>query len=336
MDLPIAIPSLGQPLHARDRAEMQGVFESAIQQAERAQLRLRVPREDGLMQKLAGMHFHFKPELFLQVHGRTEFRFPRESFELRPGEMCIMPAGVPHAEAVFPEAGRPFRNLVAGYYSNTLSLHLAHEVAPRRPDIAAIEFFQVPNLQELEDLTNSLIQAQRRQAPARDHVVKGLTIALLGMFLNLVATAVDDLNRDIGKVFQVKWLIREQFSNPRLNVKTIAEKLQCSADYLSHLSHRETGEKLIHYIQRIRIEGARFALQTTPLYISEIAFASGFADPAYFARVFKRHTGLTPQEFRDQLDESHRAREARPKTIFFDRVDYTYGEPKPPLEPAAS
>jgi AraC-like DNA-binding protein len=335
MVMPAASLCPGRALHAQDRAEMRALFEQAVQRAERRQLRLRVPPPVGLMQKLPGMHFHFKPELFIQVHGRTEFHFPRESFEVRAGEMCIIPAGVPHGEAVYPEAKQPFRNLVAGYYSNTLSLHFAHEVAPRQPDIAAIEFFHVPNVQELVDLTNSLVQAERSQAPARDHVVKGLTIALLGQFLNLVATAVDDLNRDIGKVFQVKWLVREQFANPDLNVKTIAEQLQCSADYLSHLFHRETGEKLIHYIQRMRIEGASFALQTTPLYISEIAFASGFADAAYFARVFKRHTGLTPQEFRDQLDENRRAREARPKTIFFDRVDYTYGEPKPPLASSA-
>lgn len=315
--------------HPLERAEMREAFEQFIRLAERRQLRIKVPREEGLMQKLPGMHFHFKPELFLQLQGRTEFRLPRGTFDLLPGEMGIIPAGVPHGEAVFAEGGRPFRNLVAGYYSNTLSLHFAHEAAPQRPDIAAIEFFHVPDVDELENLTKSLIHASHRQAPAREHVLKGLTIGLLGMFLNLVATTLDNLNRDIGKVFQVKWLVREQFSNPQLNVKTIAERLQCSADYLSHLFHRETGEKLIHYIQRIRIEGARLALQTTPLYVSEIAFASGFADAAYFARVFKRHTGVSPQEFRDQLDQRHRESEARPKTIYFDRVDYTHGHPTP-------
>jgi AraC-like DNA-binding protein len=273
------------------------------------------------------MHFHFQPEIFLQLQGRTEFRFPKESFELRPGEMCIVPAGVPHGETIYAESDHPFRNFVAGFYSHTLSLHFAHEVAPHRPDIEAIEFFDVPNLAELEGLTNSLVQAFFRQAPARDHVLKGLLIALLGMFQNLVETGSGHLNEDIGKVFQVKWLVREQFSNPNLSVKSIAEKLQCSPDYLSHLFHQETGEKLIHYIQRIRIDGAILALETTPLYISEIAFASGFADPAYFARVFKQHRGESPQDFRARLDEQRRQREARPKTIYFDHVDYSPGQP---------
>lgn len=329
------LPCPGQPLSFRDRAEMRDVFERTIKLAERQQLRLRMPKSERRMQKFPDMHFHFQPEIFIQLQGRTEFRFPKESFELRPGEMCIVPAGVPHGETIYADGDRPFRNLVAGFYSHTLSLHFAHEVAPRRPDIEAIEFFDVPNLAELEGLTNSLVQAFFRQAPARDHVLKGLLIALLGMFQNLVETGSGHLNEDIGKVFQVKWLVREQFSNPNLSVKSIAEKLQCSPDYLSHLFHQETGEKLIHYIQRIRIDGAILALETTPLYISEIAFASGFADPAYFARVFKQHRGESPQDFRARLDEQRRQREARPKTIYFDHVDYSPGQPTPAITPTA-
>ena len=317
----------GKPLQFHDRAEMREVFEQLIKQADRQQLRLKIPREESLMQKHHGMHFHFKPEIFIQLQGRTEFHFPRESLELRPGELAVIPAGVPHGETVFQDASGPFRNLVAGFYSHTLSLHFAHEVSPTKPDIEVIEFFDVPNLDVYLTLTNTLVQTFHMQGPARAQVLKGLMMSLLGMFLNTVETGSGKLNRDIGKVFQVKWIVREQFSNPDLNVKIIAEKLQCSPDYLSHLFHRETGEKLIHYIQRIRIEGAILALETTPLYISEIAYASGFADPAYFARVFKKHKGESPQDFRDRLDHQRSAREERPKTIYFDRVDYTHGIP---------
>jgi len=306
---------------------MRAVFVEAIRKVERQQLRLRVARADGLMQKHPGMHFHFKPEIFLQLRGRTDFKFPRESMTVHAGEMCIVPAGVPHAEEIHHGENGPFRNLVAGFYSNVLSLHFAHEVAPHRPDIDVIEFFEGPNLDVILTLTTHLAQTFHMKAPARDQVMKGMLIALLGMLQNLVETGGDNLNGDIGKTFRVKWLVREQFSNPNLNVKSIAERLQCSPDYLSHLFHRQTGEKLIHYIQRIRVEGAILALETTPLHISEIAYASGFADPAYFARVFKKHTGESPQEFRARLDQRRTQREVQPKTIYFDRVDFTHGEP---------
>lgn len=318
----------GQPVRAHDRAEMRAVLERAIQRIERQQLRVRIPREEGLMEKHKDMHFHFKPEIFLQLSGCTDFRCPKENFRLRPDEIGVLPAGLPHGESVCRgEDGAPFRNLVAGFYSHTLSLHFAREVAPGRPDIEVIEFFDVPNLDVFLTLTSSLVHTFHMQAPARDQVVKGLVLSLLGMFLNLVDTGAGGLNADIGKVFQVKWLVREQFSNPELNVKTIAEKLHCSPDYLSHLFHTETGEKLIPYIQRVRIEGAVLALESTPLYVSEIAYASGFSDPAYFARVFKKLKGETPQEFRARLDAQRSATEAKPKTIYFDREDYSPGAP---------
>ncbi|MCF3648550.1 helix-turn-helix transcriptional regulator [Synoicihabitans lomoniglobus] len=317
----------GKPLDLHDRAAMREIFSRSILAAERQRLRLRVPRLDGLLQKHKDMHFHFRPEIFIQLQGTTEFRFPKESITLLPGEMLIVPAGLPHGETIFRDDFGKFRNLVVGFYSHTLSLHFAHEVAPQRPDIETIEFFEAADLETFVLLTNQVVGAYHMQSPARDALLKGLSIAVLGMFQNLVETGGGSLEGDIGKVLQVKWIVREQFSNSRLNVKSIAERLQCSPDYLSYLFHNETGEKLIHYIQRVRIDGAVMALESSPLYISEIAYASGFSDPAYFARVFKKHRGESPADFRERLDQQRQRQEERPKTIYYDHVDFTAGSP---------
>ena len=313
----------------QNRAEMREVFDRAIKLAEHGRLGLRVPREAKPGQNRLGMHYHYRPEVFLQMQGWTDFSFPREKFRLGPDELCVVPAGLPHAELVFPEAARPFRNLVAGFYNNTLSLHFAHEARPQRPDIEAIEFLDAPDLDVFLTLANSIVHTHAMQGPARDAVLKGLILALLGLFRNLIETGAGKLNSDIGKVFQAKCLVREQFANPELSVQGIADSLGCSADYLSHLFHTETKERLTRYIQRIRIDGATLALERTTLTISEIAYASGFADPAYFGRVFKQHKGMTPQEYRVQLDAQHTQKELQPKTVYFDRVDFSPGEAKP-------
>ncbi len=315
-------------LSTHNRAEMREIFDRTIKLAERDKLRVRVPHEVKQVQNFRGMHYHYRPELFLQLQGSTDFRFPRESFSLNPDELCVIPAGVPHGEIVHAEAALPFRNLVAGFYNNTLSLHFAYEARPNHPDIEVIEFFDAPNLDVFLTLASSLAQTYHSQGPARESVVKGLLIALIGLFRNIVETGTGQLNSDIGKVFRAKCLVREQFANPELSVQSIAEHLGCSADYLSHLFIVETKERLTHYIQRIRIEGAILALETTSLNISEIAYAGGFADPAYFARIFKQHKGLTPQEYRAQLDAHRAAAESQPKTVFYDRLDFTHGQPK--------
>jgi AraC-like DNA-binding protein len=311
-----------------NRAEMREVFDRAIKLAEHDRLHLRVPHEVKSVQNLRGMHYHYRPELFLQLQGRTDFQFPKETFALNPDELCVIPAGVPHGEIVHAEAVRPFRNLVAGFYNNTLSLHFACEARPHKPDIEVIEFFDAPNLDVFLTLANHLAHTFNTQGPARTAVLKGLLIAVLGLFRNIVEAGTGHLNHDIGKVFQAKCLVREQFANPKLSVQHIAELLACSADYLSHLFHTETKERLTRYIQRIRIDGAILALETTSLNVSEIAYASGFADPAYFARVFKQHKDLTPQEYRVQLDAQRTKRESQPKTVYFDRLDFTHGVPQ--------
>jgi len=325
-----AISVRGLPVDFHQRSEMQEVLRRSIKASRRGLQPLKVPREEGLMQAHPGMHYHFKPEIFLQLRGRTSFRTPREEVLVKAGELCILPAGVPHGETVENDGSGAFRNLVIGFYSKTLSLHFAHEVAPGKPDIQAIEFFDTPNLDVFTTITTHIAAAYHGRTPARTHIINGLLTGLLGMLLNLVETGSGTLNKDIAKVFQAKWLVREQLGNPRLNVRNLAEKLHCSADYLSHLFHKQTGEKLIHYIQRIRIDGARLALESSQLYISEIAFASGFQDPAYFTRVFKKMTGESPQGYRDRMEAERSRREDQPKTIYHDHVDWTHGRPVNP------
>ncbi|MBX3737335.1 MAG: AraC family transcriptional regulator [Candidatus Didemnitutus sp.] len=319
-----------------NRAEMRQIFDHAIRLAERNRIMLRVPHEVRPVQNKRGMHYHYRPEIFIGVRGWTDFNFPKESFRVAPDEVCVIPAGVPHGERVGAAPGESFRNLVAGFYNNTLSIHLAHEAKPGKPDIEVIEFFDAPNLDVFLTLANSIASTHNMHGPARDAVLQGLVLALLGLLRNIVETGSGQLNSDIGKVFQAKCLVREQFANPDLSVQHVAEVLGCSADYLSHLFHTETKERLTHYIQRIRIDGAILALETTKLTISEIAYASGFADPAYFARVFKQHKGVTPQEFRAQLDARRKEQEQQPKTVYYDHVDFTHGVPHKKEEPTSA
>jgi hypothetical protein len=128
-----------------------------------------------------------------------------------------------------------FRNLVVGFYSNTISLHFAFEAAPQKPDIEFIKFYDTPNLEHYVALTNQLVEVYHSTSPVKEFILKGIVTNLLASFLDLVETGNNSLNRDIGKVFQTKWIVREQIANPDLNVKLIASTLQCSADYLSHL-----------------------------------------------------------------------------------------------------
>ncbi len=58
------------------------------------------------------------------------------------------------------------------------------------------------------------------------------------------------------------------------------------------------GITLTQYIQHARLEKSKYLLRSTPLSISEIAYACGYNWPSFFNRTFKKSTGVSPSEFR--------------------------------------
>jgi AraC-like DNA-binding protein len=53
-------------------------------------------------------------------------------------------------------------------------------------------------------------------------------------------------------------------------------------------------------LDTVRFEIARKLLHDTDSKIIEIAFSSGYTDPAHFTRAFRRLSGVTPRQFREQ------------------------------------
>ncbi len=81
----------------------------------------------------------------------------------------------------------------------------------------------------------------------------------------------------------------------------LANLLEYSYEHLSREFKRVYGISPVDYLNLLRIEKAKQLLQSPRAGISQIAYACGFNDPTYFARLFKKHTGLSPSKFRNQL-----------------------------------
>ena len=71
-----------------------------------------------------------------------------------------------------------------------------------------------------------------------------------------------------------------------------------STPYLVRLFRATFGTTPLQYINKKKIEKAQITLITEDLPCKEIAYKLGFSDASYFIRLFKKITGLTPQEYR--------------------------------------
>ncbi|MEH7253141.1 AraC family transcriptional regulator [Neobacillus niacini] len=89
------------------------------------------------------------------------------------------------------------------------------------------------------------------------------------------------------------------FYNKQINKKDLAAKLSTNPSHLSRKFKEETKMTLTAYQQMLRINQAKHLLKTENLSVEEIAWTIGYDDPSYFARVFKKETGITPSQYRD-------------------------------------
>ncbi|MCZ8521158.1 MULTISPECIES: response regulator transcription factor [Paenibacillus] len=83
-----------------------------------------------------------------------------------------------------------------------------------------------------------------------------------------------------------------------LNLTGLARSVNMDPHYFSKLFKKKTGENLISYVQRQRVEQAKKLLLETNLAVKEIGERLGFENENYFFRTFKRWTNETPGAFR--------------------------------------
>ena len=81
----------------------------------------------------------------------------------------------------------------------------------------------------------------------------------------------------------------------------MSERFYLSREYISRRFKQQYGVNLSEYVLTIRMNEAKRLLGTSRQRIYEVAQAVGFSDDKYFRKVFKKQVGVTPNEFREQV-----------------------------------
>lgn len=92
--------------------------------------------------------------------------------------------------------------------------------------------------------------------------------------------------------------IRENLDKD-LSLYTLSEQVFLNPSYLSRRFKEITGKNIVDTIADLRVDKACELLRETAYRINKIAALVGYEYPAHFTKMFKRRTGMTPQEYRD-------------------------------------
>ncbi len=103
----------------------------------------------------------------------------------------------------------------------------------------------------------------------------------------------------------IKTIVESHLGDSHFTVRKLCREAGISHPQLHRKLKARTGLSPVQYIRHIRLKHARrLLLSDSSLSIADIAYDTGFSDPDYFSKVFRREFGCTPSEFREQ--KTHR------------------------------
>ncbi|MBW7454906.1 helix-turn-helix domain-containing protein [Paenibacillus sepulcri] len=110
--------------------------------------------------------------------------------------------------------------------------------------------------------------------------------------------SVETKNRTFNAILR---FVTDHFTQ-ELSLQSLADQFFMNPSYISQLFKKEVGETFTAYISRLRIAYARELLDHEQYSIQEIAEKIGYQDYFYFARIFKKMTGTTPSQYRNDRE----------------------------------
>ncbi|MGY5958268.1 arabinose operon transcriptional regulator AraC [Kosakonia sp. BK9b] len=132
------------------------------------------------------------------------------------------------------------------------------------------------------------------------------------------ALAMNALERLIITCFQQQPISNRYAHDPRINavcdylndhideelkIETLASMVFLSASRLAHLFKNDLGTTIYAWREVQRMNRARLLIQSTRLPIYKIAQSVGYSDPVYFTRIFRKHNGIPPAEYKKRYEK---------------------------------
>ncbi len=253
------------------------------------------------------MHFHDFYELVVVCQGTGVHNTKTEEYRIERGDVFLIKPEDAHS------------------YSNTEKLELINLLY--RPDRLKLPMYDLSNVPgyfaffEVEpamrsqhgfksrlrlsddklDYLKNLIMALEKEL---DFCPAGYGYAMASLMMQIILFVSRNFTRtdspgqkDIIRLSEVLSYIGQNYAKD-ITLETLAKKASMSETTLYRMFRKTFGESPVNYVITVRIGHARELLANSNRAISDIAWEIGFHDSNYFSRHFKKHTGMTPREYR--------------------------------------
>ena len=247
-------------------------------------------------------HFHTFYELCVMMGPNTRHILEGKPYDMETFDIIGIPPNVLHRSQYPP--GDPCKRLIIQFNLPRNVTRLSNEYER----LLGIFHREVPIFRFDADLQkkmfsklNDIFLLAPKTDSMRDLIIhlkftEFLTLLFLNQGRNQY-TNKSEMSPMEKKIYSVTSYIHAHYSED-LSLDTLSQKFYISSCYLSHQFKDVTGFTLTDYIQMTRVRNIQSLLINTRIPITEAALSCGFASFSQFNRVFQKHIGMSPSQYR--------------------------------------
>lgn len=152
--------------------------------------------------------------------------------------------------------------------------------------------------EQVIELYREAINVAKEQRKYFQQVLTGIVNLIVGIAFS---THENKKLRDNGeqKIIDKARIYMQENLKGNLDMPEVAKYLNISYSSFRHIFKRYIGISPAQYYINLKIHAAKIMLQNPSLSIKEISYILNFETPEYFAKLFKKKTGVSPTEFRN-------------------------------------
>lgn len=252
------------------------------------------------------LHYHPELEFIFLFEGQLEYRLDKEIIHMTAGDvLAIAPQQIHGVVSCSPDVY--FRVLSASLDAISMSAEHAFQqefVQPLQNNLLQLPSHLQPDHPAYPAVSEAIVKLPscRMNAPNyklhRYLTVISLCVAMAPWCVHLDDSMKDALPGNMA-VRKAMLYIHNQYQDP-LDLQTIAKYVHLHPNYLCALFKEHTGQTVMQYLVRKRVDAAIFLLQDSNLPIEVVAEKSGFRSQVLFFRHFRQVTGTTPKAYQKQ------------------------------------
>lgn len=148
-----------------------------------------------------------------------------------------------------------------------------------------------------EPLFQDALRYYLLKSPGYRSLCNGLLMQIIGLLYNEHETHVDIFKKS-NQIEAALLYLTQNYHSADLTISHLADVVAMSEKNFRRIFHEVYGQTPYQFLQKFRIDKAKILLSITTKNISDVAFECGFSDIYSFSHCFKKHTGISPSQYR--------------------------------------